>query len=178
VKEEIVSKAYAKALIELGVLEKIDIAKELIDLNEVINSSNELETLLFLEVFTSEEKLGVLNTILDKMNSSSLLKNFLNFMVEENRIGLFPLIFKDVVVIDDHQKGFLRGTIEGCTDIADDEFTMEIKKYLEAKVGKKIELNYEKNDNITAGYRVTVEDLQLDATLDNQLNKLKESILN
>ena len=35
----------------------------------------------------------------------------------------------------------------------------------------------DQNNNITAGYKVTVEDLQLDASLDNQLEQFKQSIL-
>ena len=38
-------------------------------------------------------------------------------------------------------------------------------------------VSYKKNENITAGFKVTVEDLQLDATVDNQLRHFKSSVL-
>lgn len=93
-------------------------------------------------------------------------------------MGILPLIFKELVVIDDHKKGFIRGVIEGREDEASPEVTEKIVSYLSEKVGSKPVLTYKKNENLTAGYRVTVEDLQLDATIDNQLNKLKSEILN
>lgn len=177
-KEQVISKAYAQAIVELGEEKKLDLAKELTDLTEVINKSNDLETLLFLDVFTAEEKWNVLSEITKKLNLSEVTKNFLQFVIAEKRIGLLPMIIKNVIVIDDHKRGFLRGTIEGSDDQILDSIKNELKNYLKAKLGREPVLNYVSNKEISAGYRVTVEDLQLDATLENQLEKFKDSVLN
>lgn len=176
-KEEIVSKSYAKSIIELGSELKVDVAEELTKLNEIINANDDLETLLFLDVFSIEEKKSVLSEIFKKTKLSPIVVNFVYFLLEEKRMGIFPMIFKNVIVIDDHAKGFLRGTIEG----PELEITSDVKdklyKHLKEIVGKDIQLDYKKSEKITAGYKVTVEDLQLDATLDTQLDNLKETIL-
>lgn len=177
-KEQNVSKAYAKAIIELGKEAKVDVAKELTNLSELINKSSDLETLLFLDVFTVEEKLDVINKVMAKVNTSDLVQKFVAFLIGEKRMNLFPLVFKDVIVIDDHEKGFLRGTIEGNDEQVSDEFKAKMMNYLKQNLSINAELQYVKNSNITAGYRVTVEDLQLDASLDNQLEKFKETVLN
>jgi F-type H+-transporting ATPase subunit delta len=177
-KEQIIAKAYAQSIVELSEELKLDLAKELTMLSEVINASNDLETLLFLDVFTVEEKLSVLNTVMDKLNLSQITKNFLHFLIQEKRIGLMPMIFKNVIVIDDHKKGFLRGTIEGSEDSIPADVKEKLKSYLQQKLGKETILEYIKNENVSAGYKVTVEDLQLDASLENQLEKFKESVLN
>jgi len=177
-KEQIVSKAYAQSIIELCEDQKVDVADELTKLTEVINKCNDLETLLFLDVFTAEEKTVVLNDVVSKLGLSSIVKNFLNFLIQEKRMGILPLIFKDVIVIDDHKKGFLRGVIEGSEDEVSTEFKDKMTAYLKEKLGTNAVLEYKKSEKLTAGYKVTVEDLQLDASLDNQLDKLKDSILN
>lgn len=177
-KEQIIAKAYAQSLVELSEELKLDLASELTALSEAIRQSNDLETLLFLEVFTIEEKLSVLDIVMDKLNLSQITKNFLHFLLQEKRIGLMPMIFKNVIVIDDHKKGFLRGTIEGSEDSIPAEVKEKLKSYLQQKLGKETILEYQKNKNVSAGYKVTVEDLQLDATLENQLEKFKESVLN
>ncbi len=177
-KESIVAKAYAKSIYALGEEQKIDVTEELTKLTVVINENNDLETVMFLDVFSIEEKQAVINDVLSKLGSSTLVKNVIGFLMAEQRIGLLPLIYKEIVVIDDHKKGFLRGVIEGREDQANSEVTEKIIAYLTEKIGSKPVLTYKKNENLTAGYRVTVEDLQLDATLDNQLNKLKSEILN
>lgn len=177
-KEQIIAKAYAQSIVELGVELKLDLVKELTTLTETINKSNELETLLFLDVFTAEEKLGVLNEVMKKLNLSQVTTNFMQFLLQEGRIGLMPMIFKNVIVIDDHNKGFLRGTIEGSEESIPADVKDKLKNYLQSKLGREPILEYKKNANVSAGYRVTVEDLQLDASLENQLEKFKDSVLN
>ena len=177
-KEQIIAKAHAQSLVELSDELKLDLASEVTKLNDTINKSNELETLLFLEAFTIEEKLSVLDVVMDKLALSQITKNFLHFLIQEKRIGLMPMIFKNVIVIDDHRKGFLRGTIEGSEESIPADVKEKLKKYLQQKLGKETVLEYKKNENVSAGYKVTVEDLQLDASLENQLEKFKESVLN
>lgn len=177
-KESIVARAYAQSIYQLGEENNIKVTDELTKLTETINESNDLETVLFLDVFTIEEKQSVMNAVMDKLQLSKLVKNVISFLIQEKRIGIMPLIFKEVVVIDDHKKGFMRGTIEGREDSVDEAFEKKIYSFLKEKLGTEPILTYKKNEKVTAGYRVTVEDLQLDATIDNQLNKLKSEILN
>lgn len=177
-KEQIIAKAYAQSIVELGAELKLDLVKELTSLTETINKSNDLETLLFLEVFTAEEKLSVLNEVMKNLGLSQVTVNFMQFLLSEKRIGLMPMIFKNVIVIDDHNRGFLRGTIEGSEESVPADVKEKLKTYLQQKLGREPILEYKKNANVTAGYRVTVEDLQLDASLENQLEKFKDSVLN
>jgi F-type H+-transporting ATPase subunit delta len=178
VKEQIISKAYAQALVELSEEQKLDLAGELTTLTETINQNNNFETVLFLEVFTIEEKWSVLEAVANKLKLSDTLKHFLHFVLQEKRIGLLPMIFKNVIVIDDHKKGFLRGTIEGNESQISDEVKNKLKSYLQKKLGKEAVLTYVQSESVSAGYRVTVEDLQLDASLNHQLDNFKESVLN
>ena len=162
---------------ELGSESKVDVADELTKLTECINECNDLENVLFLDVFTAEEKGDILKSLAPKVGLSSLVTNFCLFLIEENRIGLFPLIFKEVTVIEDDRRGFMRGTIEGVDNEISREDKARLTELLKEKLGKEAQLEYVQNGDLTAGFRVTVEDLQLDATIDNQLNKFKQSIL-
>jgi len=177
-KEAVIAKAYAKSIYQLGEETNTQITDEFTSLTEVINSCNDLETVLFLDVFTFEEKQSVLNDVIKKLNVSDLLRNSISFLMQEKRISLLPLIHKELVVIDDDRKGFLRGTIEGSEDSIDLDIEKKIVTFLAQKLGSEPKLKYKKNDKISAGFKVTVSDLQLDATVDNQLNKLKKEILN
>ncbi len=177
-KEQIIAKAYAQSIVELGTEMKLDLVSELTKLTEAINKSNDLETLLFLEVFTADEKLSVVNEVMKRLGLSQVTVNFMQFLIQEQRIGLMPMIFKNVIVIDDHNKGFLRGTIEGSEETIPSDIKDKLKKYLQQKLGREAILEYKKSSSVTAGYRVTVEDLQLDASLENQLEKFKDSVLN
>jgi F-type H+-transporting ATPase subunit delta len=176
-REKTVAKVYAKSLLELGDEQKVEVAEEFTRLTELINASNELENVLFLELFTQEEKKNVFNEVSIKLKLSPLTFQAINFLIEEKRIGLLPLIFKEIIVIDDDRKGFMKGTIEGAGETIDENFRKTIENFLKKKLCRTPNLEYVKNANVTAGYKVTVEDLQLDASLDSQLEIFKQSVL-
>lgn len=176
-KQQAIAKVYAKSILELGDEKKIKIADEMIKLTETINKSNELENVMFLEVFTLDEKKAIFTEVAKKLELSQLTVEAIKYLIDEKRIGLLPLIIKEIVVIDDDRRGFMRGTIEGSDAVIDDSFKKKIETFLKNKLGREPHLEYVQNTNITAGYKVTVEDLQLDASIDNQLEQFKQSIL-
>ena len=102
----------------------------------------------------------------------------MSFLLQEGRIGLLPLIYKEVTTLEDDSMGFLRGTIEGAEEKINPSVENELKAILAKRLGVVPELQYKQNDHITAGYRATVQDLQIDATIDSQLENLKHSFIN
>jgi F-type H+-transporting ATPase subunit delta len=176
-KELSVAKIYARSFLELGDDKNIKIADEMIKLTEVINKSNDLENVLFLEVFTMDEKKNIFSEVAKKLNLSQLSTEAVKYLIDEKRIGILPLVIKEIIVIDDARRGFIKGTIEGNEAQVDEALKAKIITFLKNKIGREPTLEYVQNNNITAGYKVTVEDLQLDASLDNQLEQFKQSIL-
>lgn len=176
-KEKAVAKIYANSILALGDENKVAIADELIKLTEVINKSNDLENVLFLEVFTQDEKKAIFSEVAKKLSLSMLTTEAIKFLIDEKRIGVLPLIIKEIIVIDDERKGFIRGTIEGNQETLDSGVKNKIDSFIKSKLGKEPKLEYAQSNNISAGYKITVGDLQLDASLDNQLEKFKQSII-
>lgn len=176
-KEQAVAKVYAKSFLEIGDENKVNIADELTKLTVAINNSNDLENVLFLEVFTLEEKKAVFSDVAKKLELNTITTGVVNFLIEEKRIGILPLIFKEIIVIDDEKRGFIKGSIEGNTAEIDPATKTKITSFIKNKLGREPHLDYVQNLNVTAGFKVTVEDLQLDASLDNQLEKFKQSII-
>lgn len=177
-KDKNIAKVYATTFIELGKENNVNMADELTKLTEVINASNDLENVLFLDVFTVEEKESVFLAIADKISLSPILVSSVKYLINEKRISLLPLITKEVIVIDDDEKGFLKGTIEGAGETISDDFKNKLLSAIKKHLGDvNPVLEYVKNEEITAGYKVTVGDLQLDATVDNQLRSFRDSVL-
>jgi len=176
-KEKTVSKIYAQSLLQLGVEKKEKVVDELTLLTEMINKTNVLENVLFMDVFTLDEKKAVFAEIAKKAGFSTLVTGMVNYLIEEKRIGLLPLIVKEMIVLDDDQKGFLKGVVEGAEAHADPKIIDQMKAFLKTRLGREPNLSYVQNANISAGYRVTVEDLQMDASLDHQLDQFKNSVI-
>lgn len=176
-KEQDLSRIYARSIMELGEESKIDVAAELTQFELAINSSNDLENLLFLDIFTSSEKVSVLQALFGKLNFSTFVQKFLLFLVEEKRINQLPLIYKEVIILDDHKKGFIRASIEGKEKEMSPEDHDKIFNFLKEKLGLTPRLTYSQRKDLTAGYKIIAEDLHLDATIDHQFDMLKQSIL-
>lgn len=177
-KESFIAKVYARSLYELGQEANISIADELTVLVDAVRSSDAFENALYLEVFTTEEKLDVFRAISEKMNLSSVISHTCLYLIAEKRMNLLPLIYKELIVIDDHERGFLRGVVEGHRDAISEDLKNNIKNFLKNKTGRDPILEYTQNPNITAGYRVTAGDLQFDASLDSVLEQFKQNVLN
>lgn len=176
-KELITARIYAHALLEMATEKQVNLVDELVAFTEIVNKSNQLENVLFLDVFTVEEKRSVFTDIAKKSGFSPLLTTAVNFLIEERRIGLLPLITKEAIVLDDERRGFLRGTIEGAEATVDPQVVEQMKAFIKTKLGREPHLEYVQRPSISAGYRVTVDDLQLDASLDNQLEQFKKSVI-
>jgi F-type H+-transporting ATPase subunit delta len=170
-----ISLAYAKALFELGNESGLNVSAEMTEFSELINSSNKLENLLFLDVFTISEREQVLKDIFPKTKLSKLIQNFILYLVFNKRIGLLPEIFKNLVVLEDDKKGFLRGTIESHDATMDKATEATIKKFIKENLHREPILTYKQNSKITAGFRVSAGDYLVDATIDNQLEQFKRS---
>ncbi len=175
-KEQEVAKVYAQALRSIGKDSNVDVVNELVKFNDALNVSTDLEQVMFLDAFSDEEKTSIFESLSSKLNLNSTVSNFIKYLITEKRVNLINQIYKEVVVMDDEEKGFLKGTIEGSSQSIDDGAKTKLINHLEKKLGKKINLDYKKNEKVTAGYRVSVGDYLLDASLDNQLDQFKKTI--
>ena len=177
-KESFIAKVYAQSLFELGKEQNIAIADELTSLITSIREVDALENALFLEVFTIEEKHNVFTDVAKKMSLSDVVTKTGQYLINEKRMNILPLIYKELILLDDEEKGFLRSTVEGHKDSLDDSLKDKIKTFLKTKTGKDPIIEYKQNTNITAGYKVTADDLQLDASIDSMLDQFKREVLN
>lgn len=173
-KNKLVAQVYATTF--LGVDKDQKMIEELEKFMQVLNSSNDLENVFFLEVFKREEKSAVFKGISEKMGFSSLFNNFISYLIDEKRINLVPIIYKEVIIAGEASKGVIKGTIEGKNDAVDQGILDKIKSFVETKIGQKTTLSYQQNKNVSAGFKITVGDYMLDATLDNQLDQFKRQV--
>jgi F0F1-type ATP synthase delta subunit len=73
--------------------------------------------------------------------------------------------------------GFITGVVEGSEKEPNHEIIEKLKLHIEKELKQIAKLDYKQNKNITTGYKITCGDLQLDATLENQFDRLRKEIL-
>ena len=96
-----IGRSYALALLDIGKEKSIDIKPQLDSFWELVRTSSDLEALLFMDVFTVDERKEVLESVFEKLKLDDLIKNFLMFLVEAKRISLFPSIYTSVTMEKD-----------------------------------------------------------------------------
>ena len=176
-KEQILSQTYARALMELGKKKGESVVDGLKYILGLIENHGGLKDIFFLDVFTQEEKLAVFARIAEGSSLNKTVKSFIKFLLLEKRILHLFEIYKEVLVLDDRNKGLMRGKISGSERRPEENLVKGLTETIEKKLGSNIELVYHQSDDIVAGYRVMVEDMMIDATLDYQLHKFKASVL-
>lgn len=168
---------YSKAFLELSKENGDNITQDLTQLVELMNKSESFEQLLFLNVFSLEEKATVLLDIIEKLKLGKTAKTCLLFLVSERRLGLLPQIYKNLIVIEDSLKGFINAEVEGSEGQLDSEVEQKLIALLKQKLNQTPQFNYKKDPKITAGYKVTVGDYMIDATVDSQFKKFQNQFL-
>jgi F-type H+-transporting ATPase subunit delta len=91
---------------------------------------------------------------------------------EEYLSGIIEYFMKHL----DESRGIIRGQLYTAHPFTSDQMDILIKQ-LERHTGKKIWLEEEQDDSLIAGFVVRLEDRVIDASIKNQLNKMRQSLV-
>ncbi|MCK5072071.1 MAG: F0F1 ATP synthase subunit delta [Bacteriovoracaceae bacterium] len=162
---------YAKALAQLCIDNK-EIHEELERFCNIFMDNKEVACILRYSSFTIEEKYNLLEDILENEKFSDLAANIVKFILLERKMDIFLEIYRWMEHIIEEKAAIYTGIIEGSVENVEQVELDQIISYIQKIIKGDLRLTYRKNERITAGYHIQLGDLQLDATIDNQLNRL------
>ena len=172
-----VARRYANALFSLG---KKSGMKELnkhgeclTSLKQALNDEPKLALVLKSPLINTEEKKAVIGAVLDKLKADKLMCNFCFLLADKNRLGSLEDISEWYGVLLDNANGILRGKAITAVRL-DTEKQAALKKALQMKAGKEIELEFCIDPNILGGLVLEIGDKILDSSLRAQLGILHE----
>jgi len=169
-----VASRYVKSLLDLavsqGALEKVHADMQLFD--NTIQKSRELELMLKSPVIRHDKKLAIL-TALFKGKITSLTMAFIEIITKKNREPLLPEIAGEFHNAFNVYKGIGKASVT--TPVALDaktrqEFETIVKKLSNSK---QVEIEEKVDKDLIGGFILNVEDKQIDASIKNNLKKLK-----
>lgn len=178
--ENIIAQRYAQALFDLGKsigsqeVEKYN--KILLHFEEMIKKSQALKQLFSDPTITVSEKKNVLLKLLSMEDTTQPIKNFCLLLAEKGRLPLLVQIAHHFRTLLDKSKDILHGQLTTALFL-DETKQSEIHTYLEKQTGKKLELIFQVNPTILGGIILQIEDKVVDASLQAQLNVLRETIM-
>ncbi len=171
-----VSKRYAKALFSLGQedghFEQYGL--ELSEFTKFFQDNADFRQVIANPVFPVEDRRKVLQVVLEKSNFSGVIKNFLNLLLDKNRIRAIEAIAQHYARLTDDISGVARAEIITARPLKDVALG-KIERSLEGLTSKKIRSEVREDKDLIGGIVVKIGDLVLDGSVKAQLEGLKES---
>lgn len=173
----VLAKRYAKALFQVGKEENAldDFGKTLSEMAELYAQIPEVVDGLTNPVYPQDVREKVMARLVETMQASTFMGNFLNLLVQKRRADVLPdiaMVFKSLV---DAERNMCRGTVISASEIPGD-LNDKIKATLEKITGKQVVVTNEVDPSIIGGIIAKVGDLVLDGSIKTQLKGLEESI--
>lgn len=169
---------YAKAVLSLASDEKTSevVNSEMKLIATTISQNKELSDVLKSPVVNSSIKKSVLLEVFN--NSSKSVLNLIDTLISNNRIDILNDVAQKYNQLFDASRGIELATVTTAVALTED-----LKKKVLAKAkeltGKDIEVENVIDESIIGGFILRIGDIQYNASITNQLNKLKkEFILN
>jgi F-type H+-transporting ATPase subunit delta len=174
----VVSKRYAKALIDLatqeGIVDQIErnFGKTVLTIVQTRN----LRNFFFNPVYKSDEKMKLLDMVVKEMAISGLLKKFLEILIKKDRFPEIQEIYKEYVRLSDQLNNRAEAEITSAAAL-NDEDKKKLQSRLEALTGKNIYLNIKQDPTLIGGVITRIGSVVYDGSIKSQLARLKEQIM-
>lgn len=174
----VVSKRYAKALIELqdaGVVTSKEIINDLKTISDTLKESPDLFEALSNPIVGIDDKKDIVDTVFQN-EISTTVKNFVKVLIEKNRFSAF----KYIVYAYEHELDLINGIerVEVVSAVTmREEAKHRLKKKLEEKLKKSVLINFEQDPEIIAGLVIKIGDSVIDTSLRHKLEDLSKEMI-
>jgi len=174
---QIIARRYAKALLAIGRDDGdyAEYGRELVTFAEIMGMAD-LTPTLSNPIYPKANRRAILDSILDKVEPSIIVRNFLGLLMEKDRISLIDSINDYYLRLVDEINNIERATVISAKPLLE-TIQDRVKASLEAMTGKTILLEVEQDEEIIGGVIARVGDLTLDGSVKTQLQNLKESLI-
>jgi F-type H+-transporting ATPase subunit delta len=172
-----VSKRYAKALLSLGMEEGRyqEYGKELRDFADFYESHRELNQAIANPAFTLDDRKEILKALLARSAASETIRNFLNLLLDKNRISALGEISAFYERLTDEVSNIVRAEVVVPRPLAG-EAESKLGRALEQMTSKKVRMNVRQDKSLLGGIIVKIGDLVVDGSVKAQVQGIKESL--
>ncbi len=175
----IIAKRYAKALVQLAE-EKKTVDKTKADLTafvSAVNSAPALQKLFASPVFTPENKKAVIKDLAGKLGMQPTTQRFAEHLAETGRIRYVKDVYEafQEILAERTNRAMAKLTTAAAVNAAD---LADIKKKLEVLTGKQVDVDAKVDATLIGGAKAQIGSTVYDGTIKNQLNKMRNQLMN
>jgi|TARA_B110000438_G_scaffold287623_1_gene320150 F-type H+-transporting ATPase subunit delta len=172
------SKSYALALYELSkensVTNKIE--EEMKSLQNLIKVNPDFKEMISSPSVDKEDKKNVIFALADKNKFSSILKKFLGFITNKNRLFFLNKIIESFLIIISENKGELKVKLESSKELSPED-QKKIQSDLSNDFKSPLVIDYKHNPDLIAGLIIQVGSLMVDTSVKSKLKNLEKSMV-
>ena len=177
-KNSTISKRYAKSLFDLSKNDEAlieDVTNGLRNVETILKNSNDLYTAMINPIISAKDKEKIINIVFEK-DTNEIIRNTLKLLINKNR---FDLVYSIINIFFDLVDEFNR-TVKVeiiCATELDENKKLKIQEQLKEVLDKKVQVNYEIDEEIIAGLICKIKDDVIDASVQYKIEKLKQKII-
>ena len=170
------SKRYAKALFSLGRQDgsHVKYGNELNDFVDCYKNNADLRHAISSPVFVMEARKNILASILNKGDFSPIVRNFLNLLLDKNRIGSIESINEHYAMLTDEVSNISHAEIITAMPLKKDTLDRVIRTF-EGVTSRSIRAKVIEDPGIIGGIIVKIGDNFWDGSIRAQIEGLRES---
>lgn len=172
-----VANRYAQALFDLAV--ESDVAdtmySQIEDLSNVIYQNKELYSVLRSPLITKDDKKRVIDSIFEEKLDRYTL-NFIKVLVDNDRTTEIKNVVEEYKKLLNERNNILEGVAITAIEM-DKENLRALEEKLSSKYNKKVILENKIDESIIGGVVVKIGNEEIDSSVRNRLNTLRESLI-
>ena len=172
-----VAKRYARALFELCSPQDFDpVLKSLTQVAELVHGNKELSNALSNPSVSLKDRAAIVSDVVNLCGGQTLLQNFLNRALENNRLGTLPQVAQVFGQFIDAYKKVKSLEITSAAPIQDDE-RQAILAQIQKDFGADARISWAVDPLILGGLRVKAGDVLLDGSVQSRLERIRAALI-
>ncbi len=178
-KDRILARRYAKALLDLGVEEKMleRLQDEMKRLTEALQKEPGLLKFLSYREVAVVKKKKMIESLIQSLLLSPWMKSFLDILLTRGRITLLPTVAAVFEELVNEIENVVVAKVTTADKKSVEGLKESLRKALEKMTGKKVKFEIEEKASLIGGMKISIGDTIYDASLSGQLAKIKEQWL-
>ena len=169
---------YSLALYELSNESNLltQIEEQCLSILGLISSSGDFKNLIKDPTNKQDDLFKIMTSISENYKFETLLKNFLNFLIQKRRFFFLERILQSFIETCSKRRGELKAELKSAKELSSDEI-IKITEKLTNNFSSKIKLNYKYDKSLIGGLVLQVGSIMVDTSIKNKLQQIENRMI-
>ncbi len=175
-----VANRYARALVDLVLapgspLKPEEAVAQLRAVEQMVGESWELRNALLTPAIQTSRKRAVMGKLLEKIQASHLIRNFVYVVIDHRRSGMIGEIREAFELLVDERLGFVRAEVTSAASL-DDQRRGNLEMELSRMTGKRMRLRFAVDAKLLGGAVARIGSRMYDGSVRGQLLRMRREL--